>query len=92
MTDPTMDEGLIEVILERLEKQRLPRLLAIKEKVDGGNKLEDFDLDFLEQSMADAKNIIPIIDRRPAYQPLAAKVMDLYKAITEKALEIEKKS
>ena len=92
MTDPTMDEGLIEVLLERLEKQRLPRLLAIKEKVDGGNLLEDFDMEFLETSIEDARKAIPILDRHPEYQPLAAQVMDLYKAITEKALEIEKKS
>jgi len=92
MSDPTMDEGLIEVLLERLEKQRLPRLLAIKEKVDGGNLLEDFDMEFLETSIEDARKAIPILDRHPEYQPLAAQVMDLYKAITEKALEIEKKS
>ena len=92
MIDSTMDEGLIEVVLERLEKQRLPRLLSIKEKVDGGNSLEDYDVEFLEQSMADAKNLIPIIDRHPKYQPLAAKVMDLYKSILDKALENEKNS
>ncbi|NOQ88548.1 MAG: hypothetical protein GQ550_06445 [Gammaproteobacteria bacterium] len=90
MNDSAMDEGLIEVLLERLEKQRLPRLLEIKEKVNGGNLLEDFDIDYLEQSMIDAKNAIPIIDRHPEYQALAAKVMELYKNITEKALEIEK--
>ena len=48
MSDPTEDPGLIEVILERLEKQRLPGLLAIKEKVDGGISPDDFALDFLE--------------------------------------------
>ena len=92
MTDTSNDEGLIEVILERLEKQRLPRLLDIKAKVDGGNLLEDFDVDFLEQSMADAKNLIPIIDRHPKYQALAAKVMDLYKEISDTALMLEKNS
>ncbi len=92
MNDSTQDVGLIEVILERLEKQRLPRLLDIKKKVDGGKPLEDFDVDFLENSMADAKNLIPMIDKHPQYQPLAAKVMDLYKTISEKALEIEKRS
>ena len=92
MNDSTMDTGLIEVLLERLEKQRLPRLLAIKEKVDGGRSLDDFDVDFLEKAMADARSFIPVIDRHPEYQPLAAKVMELYKTITEKALEIEKNS
>ena len=92
MAGSSTDEGLIEVILERLEKQRLPRLLEIKAKVDGGNLLADFDVDFLQQSMADAKNMIPIIDRQPEYQALAAKVMDLYKEISETALKLEKES
>ena len=92
MNNSTMDTGLIEVLLERLEKQRLPKLLAIKEKVDGGHSLDDFDVDFLEKAMADARSFIPVIDRHPEYQQLAAKVMELYKTISEKALEIEKNS
>jgi len=92
MDDSSMDEGLIEVILERLEKQRLPRLLDIKAKVDSGNLLEDFDTDFLEQAMSDTKKFIALIDRHPEYQSLAAKVVDLYKTISEKALEMEKNS
>jgi len=92
MSDSINDTGLIEVILERLEKQRLPRLLSIKQKVDEGTSLEDFDLDFLEQSIADATKIIPLIDRHPEYQTLAGEVMTLYKDITDKALQIEKSS
>lgn len=90
MSDPTMDTGLIEVILERLEKQRLPRLLDIQKKVDQGTSLNDRDLDFLESSIKDANKIIQIIDRHPKYQKLATQVMALYKDITEKALQIEK--
>jgi len=91
MSDKTMDEGLLEVLLERLEKQRMPRLLDIQKKVDAGNSLEDFDLEFLEMSMSDAKKSIPLIDRHPEYHSLSAKVIMLYKDITEKALVIEKK-
>ena len=92
MNDSTTDAGLIGVLLERLEKQRLPRLLALKEKVDGGESLDDVGLDFLESSIADARKVIPIIDRHPEYQSLATKVMELYKDISEKALQIEKSS
>ena len=42
MNDSTTDAGLIEVLLERLEKQRLPGLLALKEKVDGGGSLDEW--------------------------------------------------
>ena len=92
MSDLTMDAGLIEVLLERLEKQRLPRLLALKKKVYEGSSLDDLDLDFLENSITDARKVVPIIDRHPEYQSLATKVMELYKDISEKALQIEKSS
>ncbi len=90
MSDTTMDAGLAQVILERLEKQRLPRLLVIKQKVDDDISPDNLDLEFLEQSIADATRIIPLIDRHPEYQMLASEVMTLYKDISEKALQIEK--
>ncbi len=90
MNDKITEEGLIVVLLERLEKQRIPRLLDIQQKVDSGHSLEDFDIDFLEKSIDDARKSLPLIDRHPEYQALASKVMSLYKDITEKALGIEK--
>jgi len=90
MSDPINDTGLIEVLLERLEKQRLPRLLAINNKVDAGESPDDADLDFLESAIVDARKAIPLIDRHPEYQALAAQVMELYKDISDKALQMEK--
>ena len=34
MSETTSDESVIAVLIERLEKQRLPCLLALKEKVN----------------------------------------------------------
>jgi uncharacterized membrane protein YfbV (UPF0208 family) len=84
------ETGILAVLMERLEKQRLPRILSLKEKVDGGTPLDDRDLDFLEKVMKDAKKAIPFIDKHPEYQLLATKLVALYNEITEKALELEK--
>jgi hypothetical protein len=47
MKDPKHDLGLILAVADRLEKQRLPRALEIKERVDQGEKLSDFDLNLI---------------------------------------------
>ncbi len=87
MTESSTDAGTIQVLVEQLEKQDLPQLLAMKERVDAGKVLEDFDIDFLEQVFREANTTKPLLDRHPEWQPLAAKVFALYKEITEKALE-----
>ena len=86
------DTGTITVLMERLEKQRLPRILSLKEKVDGGTPLDEMDLEFLEKVMSDARKVMPLVERHPEYQALSVNVVELYKEITDKALQIEKSS
>lgn len=90
MTDGSQDAGLIQVLVERLSNQRLPRALDLKAKVDAGEQLSNFDLQFLEEVFADAQKIRPLIERHPEYQELAARMLHLYKEILDKATENEK--
>ncbi len=83
------DLGVIMALLERLEKQRLPTLLAIKENVDNGQRLEEYDINFLKQIFADAQDILPRVQQYPEYLDLVGKLTVLYHEITEKALENE---
>ena len=92
MTDDKDDDGLIFVLMERFEKFRLPRAISLKEKVDGGAVLDDYDVAFLEEVFSDSNKIKPLLDRHPEYQELATRVITLYREITEKALENEKSS
>ena len=89
MKDPNQDLGMLAVIIKRLETQRLPRALALKEKVDNGERLDDFDLAFLEDVLTDSQEIEPLIERHPEHQEIAGKMVGLYKEITEKALANE---
>jgi hypothetical protein len=90
MKDPNKEAGIVQVLAERLEKQRLPRALALKERVDQGEMLGDSDIAFLEEVFRDAAQIKPYLDSHPEWQDLAGRLAHLYQTITEKALENQK--
>ncbi len=90
MVDTSKDAGIIQVLVDRLESQRLPRVLSLKASVDKGEPLAELDIHFLEEIFQDAQHIQPLVDRHPEWQSLVAKVIHLYKEITDKALENEK--
>ena len=85
----TDDEGVILVLLERFKKQRLPKALRLKERVDAGERLSDADIAFLEEVFSDAQQVMPILDRNPELEGLASQAMQLYREITEQALKNE---
>ena len=86
------DDGVIAVLVERFNEERLPRLLRIKEKVDSGEKLDNHDITFLEEVFKDANQSMPLSDRHPEYHELIAKIIRLYREITEQALKNEQGS
>jgi hypothetical protein len=92
MSDPNFDAGMAQVIVERLQTQRLPRALVMKEKVDRGELLDDFDLSFLQEVLKDSSAIRPLVDAHPEWQELASKMSNLYKEIAEKGLANAKKA
>lgn len=85
MANQSEDAGVIQAVMERFNEQRLPRALDLKEKVDRGEVLADYDISFLEEILGEIRAANPLIERHPELQPLVVKVMGLYKEIAEKA-------
>ncbi|GAA6137515.1 hypothetical protein NBRC116583_12620 [Arenicella sp. 4NH20-0111] len=81
--------GVIQVVLERFEKQRLPDLLKLRDKIDAGERMSEIDVSILETALNEAKGSIEFADKHPEYQTLIAEVNHLYKHIADKALENE---
>lgn len=90
MAQVSKDLGVIAVLAKRMVEERLPKALALKERVDRGEVLNDLDLSFLEQVFADANKIGPLMKENPQVREIAGRMMQLYKEITTKALENEK--
>ena len=90
MSNSSEDLGVIQALLERLEKHRLPWALDLKDRVDAGECLSDFDMGQLEEVFATASKIEPLLERNPEYRQLAARMIRLYNEITARALENEK--
>ena len=87
----TKDAGTIQVLLQRLNDFRLPKALDLKKKVDGGAKLDNYDIEFLETVLQDASGAQHLISKHPELNTLVSKLVSLYSEITTKGLENEQK-
>lgn len=67
MAESEKEAGIIQVLAKRFETQRLLRALALKKKVDGGERLNELDMVFLEEMFGDTARIKPMIGRNPEW-------------------------
>jgi hypothetical protein len=81
--------GTVTVLLERLAKERLPEAMAIKARIDQGECLTEFDIEFLERIFHDAEQNKGIISKFPEYKDVIGKAVSLYHDIMARALENE---
>ncbi len=81
--------GIIQVLLQRFERQRLARARSLETKVRTGAMLNEFDLAFLEAAAEDAHEMATLLGRHPEYRHLVHQVLSLYRGIVDKALENE---
>ena len=91
MSDTSNDAGMIQVLLDRFNNQRLPRMLEITAKAERGEKLTDYELEFLEHALSDTRSASHLLQRHPEFTDLVSRIGALYKEIATKALANESK-
>jgi hypothetical protein len=89
MAKVSKETGVFAALARRMTDERLPKALALKERVERGERLNELDLAFLEQVVQDARKIQPMIHSNPRAQEIAGRMLQLYNEITQKALENE---
>ena len=89
MAEVSKDMGVIVALAQRMTEERLPKALALKERVDKGAVLNEVDLNFLEQVVEDANKILPLMQKNPKVLDISGRMLALYKEITTKALANE---
>ena len=93
----TMDDiskkhtGILQSLIEEFETHRLPRLLCLRDKVENNEIMSDVDVEFLSQVIDDASRTMHMTTTHPELHEFCLHVVHLYKEITAKALENEKK-
>lgn len=83
--------GTAYVLLMRLHNERLPRALELKQKVDRGERLSDYDQQYLKRVLSEADGVRRAANKLPEYHDLVKKMQTLYDEITSKALVNEQR-
>lgn len=89
MTAMSKDDGVITALLIRLKQQRIPRVLALQDKVSNGDLLNEMDIDFLYNVYQEAKRCHEICKHRHEFDDLFCRVTHFYHEVAQAALDNE---
>jgi len=92
MSQHTDDTATLQALLDRLVKYRLPRAMALKKRVDAGERMTDTDIAFMKEALEDAQDGQHFVARNPEFHALGGELVQLYEEIVEKATQNEKKA
>jgi len=82
--------GIMQVLLVEFEQHKLPVLLKIKDKVDGGGQVSQGELEFLDKALENVGRTMPLMSSYPELHKFCQHVVRLYQDITVHALQNEK--
>lgn len=92
MDQEVKDKGIIAVMLKEFETDHYPRAKLLKQQVDNGAVLDQYDLIFLDETLEVAHRTIALISRHPEYASLAKEIILMYEEIMSKSQQNSNKA
>ena len=89
LTPEDIDNGTVYVLAERTIRHRIPRALRIKKRMDEGERLSDYELDYLLNLLKDVHELEPFLEEHPEWTSVAGKMARLYADIADEAMQNE---
>lgn len=89
MTDTERDACLVSAMLRHLNNQRLPKLFAMKKRLDRGERVDREDMRYIHDCVRDTLWVRHLCERYPDLRAICTRVTHLYKEITKRALQNE---
>ena len=79
--------GVVQVVLERYNREWLPALLDMRKKVDRGETLDDRDISLLSKAIEEARGGATFAKAHPEFKSLIDRATALYAHITARNKE-----
>jgi hypothetical protein len=79
--------GIAQVLLNRLDTQRLPYALKLKKRMDAGEHLSEHDTQFLKRVFEESREARKLVEKQPQYREIVDKMTNLYEEIVRKGAE-----
>jgi hypothetical protein len=92
MAKPLKDAGMIQLLLTRLNEERLPAALKLQDKVNRGECLDDYDMRYMKSVLQDTREARRLATKYPEYQDLVDRMAALYENITARGAENQEKA
>jgi hypothetical protein len=89
MTQDERNAALVSAMLRHLNTRQLPKLFAMKERLDRGERVDPEDIRYIHDCLRHTLWVRYLCERHPDLRAICTHVTGLYKDITERALENE---
>ena len=92
MAKPIKDVGMIQLMLTRMNAERIPEALRLWEKVSHGECLSEWEIQSITEVLDKAHEALRLARKYPEYEDLVGRLAALYADIATQAVKNEQRA